>query len=231
MAMLHPSPDQEPSVAVLASGGLDSAILCIDLLERFTVVHPLYVRFGLRWEDVELAGLKQFLDAVPRVGLKPLTVLDEPMANVYGGTHWSTGGPGVPGARTEDDAVYLPGRNLLLAAKALVWCRLRNIDALAFGCLRGNPFPDSMPEFFRSLEDAAALALGGRTQLLRPFERLGKDEVMQRGSGLPLHATFSCLNPVAGGHCGDCNKCAERRRGFRSLGWTDPTPYVTDPPP
>src|SRR5262249_58691019 len=55
-------------VAVLASGGIDSAILCVDLLEEFNRVHPLYVRFGLRWEDFEVTGLKRFLDAVARPG-------------------------------------------------------------------------------------------------------------------------------------------------------------------
>jgi 7-cyano-7-deazaguanine synthase len=217
----------DSDVAVLASGGIDSAILCIDLLSEFSRVQPLYVRFGLRWESVELAGLRRFLDAAARPGLLPLQVLEEPITDVYGARHWSTAGPGVPDARSEDDAVYLPGRNLLLGAKAAVWCRLRNIEALAFGCLLGNPFSDSSPEFFLGLENVVTRALGGRLRLLRPFERLGKDEVLRRGAGLPLHHTFSCLCPVGALHCGACNKCAERRRGFRAAGWTDETPYAT----
>jgi 7-cyano-7-deazaguanine synthase len=218
---------RDSDVAVLASGGIDSAILCIDLLGAYSRVHPLYVRFGLRWEEVELAGLRAFLDAAARPGLRPLSVLDEPIADVYGAGHWSTAGGGVPGAETADDAVYLPGRNLLLAAKASVWCRLRGIEALAFGCLAANPFPDSSAGFFADLETVVNRALGGRLRLVRPFDRLHKEEVLRRGKGLPLHATFSCLRPVRGRHCGVCNKCAERQRGFRLAGWTDPTPYAT----
>jgi 7-cyano-7-deazaguanine synthase len=97
---------------------------------------------------------------------------------------------------------------------------------LALGCLRGNPFPDSTPEFFRVLEDVVNRSLVGRLRLLRPFERLGKDEVMRRGSGLPLEHTFSCLRPVGDRHCGACNKCAERRRGFHAAGRIDLTPYA-----
>jgi 7-cyano-7-deazaguanine synthase len=220
-----PDRGSDSDVAVLASGGIDSAILCVDLLREFKRVHPLYVRFGLRWEDVELASLRAFLGSVERPGLRPPHVLDEPVADVYGDAHWSTGGPVVPDAETADDAVYLPGRNLLLTAKAAVWCRLRGIEAMAFGCLRGNPFPDSTPEFFRDLERVVNRALAGRLRLLRPFERLGKEEVLRRGAGLPLHQTFSCLRPVGGRHCGACNKCAERRRGFRAAGWPDLTPY------
>jgi 7-cyano-7-deazaguanine synthase len=215
-------------VAVLASGGIDSAVLCVDLLRVFARVHPIYVRFGLRWEDVELKSLRRFLDDAARPGLLPLHVLDEPISEIYGGDHWSTGGSSVPGAETADDAVYLPGRNLLLAAKASVWCRLRGIEALAIGCLRANPFPDSTPEFFGNLEAVVNRAMGGRLRLLRPFERLGKDDVLRRGSGLPLHETFSCLRPTNDRHCGACNKCAERRRGFHAAEWPDLTPYATD---
>jgi 7-cyano-7-deazaguanine synthase len=122
--------------------------------------------------------------------------------------------------------VYLPGRNLLLAAKASVWCRLRGIEALAFGSLASNPFPDSTAGFYADLEAVVNRALGGRLRLLRPFDRLHKEEVLWRGMGLPLYATFSCLRPDGGRHCGSCNKCAERQRGFRLAGWTDPTLYA-----
>jgi 7-cyano-7-deazaguanine synthase len=227
--MPHRPSNDDSAVAVLASGGLDSAILCVDLLEQFARVQPIYVRFGLRWEANELAGLRRFLDAVSRPGLLPLHVLEEPVADVYGAAHWSTGGEHVPDAGTDDDAVYLPGRNLLLAAKAAVWCRLRGIEALAFGCLRANPFPDSTPEFFQGLEQVANRALEGRLRLIRPFERLGKDEVLRRGGGLPLHLTVSCLRPAGDSHCGACNKCAERRRGFRAAGRVDRTPYAIGP--
>jgi 7-cyano-7-deazaguanine synthase len=218
-------PDNE--VAVLSSGGIDSAILCVDLLREFARVHPLYVRFGLRWEEVELDGLRTFLDAVERPGLMPLHVLEEPVADVYGKAHWSTDGPDIPDAESADEAVYLPGRNLLLAAKASVWCRLREIDSLAFGSLRANPFPDSTPEFFAGLEAVVNRALGGRLRLLRPYDRLGKDEVLRRGADLPVQYTFSCLRPVGRRHCGECNKCAERRRGFRDAGRPDLTPYAS----
>jgi 7-cyano-7-deazaguanine synthase len=215
-------------VAVLASGGMDSAVLCVDLLEHYTRVFPIYVRFGLRWEEVELAHLRRFLNGVGRPGLEPLVVLDEPVADVYG-DHWSLTGPGVPGADTPDEAVYLPGRNLLLLAKASVWCRLRGVDRLALGCLSANPFPDSTPEFYQQMEAVANRALTGRLRILRPFDRLSKADVLRKGAALPLEFTFSCLRPVDGRHCGDCNKCAERQQGFRALAYPDPTPYARAP--
>jgi 7-cyano-7-deazaguanine synthase len=229
--MAGASPERQ--AAVLVSGGIDSAVLAVDLLGRYGRVHPIYVRFGLRWEARELAALQSFLEAVSvgRPGLARLTVLDEPIEHVYG-DHWSTDGrTGVPGYETPDEAVYLPGRNLLLAAKAAVWCRLREVDTLAFGTLRSNPFPDSTTAFFEELQGTINRAMDGRLEILRPYERLSKVEVLRRGAGLPLELTLSCLDPVGVRHCGACNKCAERQRAFRAAGLVDHTVYAvpTDP--
>ncbi len=212
------------AAAVLLSGGLDSAILCVELLRQFGRVVPIYIRSGLRWETAELGSVRRYLAAVKTERLGELVVLDEPIADVYG-THWSTTGASVPDAATADEAVYLPGRNLLLIVKAAVWCRLREIQTLALGSLGSNPFPDSTPEFFTALECLLNQALCGRLELLRPYDRLHKTEVLLRGKELPLHLTFSCINPIDGRHCGSCNKCAERKKGFVDAGLVDLTTY------
>jgi 7-cyano-7-deazaguanine synthase len=219
------SREAESTVAVLISGGLDSSVLCVDLLRDHSKVIPIYIRGGLRWEQVELTAAETFLAAVRAPRMEPLVVLDEPVRDVYG-RHWSTEGAEVPGGETADDAVYLPGRNVLLTVKAAVWCRLRNVYELALGCLGSNPFPDSTPEFFRDLESVLSRAMAGAPRLTRPFAKLDKRAVVLRGSRMPLHLTFSCIHPVDGLHCGSCNKCAERRLGFRDAGITDRTRYA-----
>ena len=209
---------------MLISGGLDSAILCVDMLRDSRRVVPIYIRSGLWWEGAELSALRLFLDAVKRENLMSLVVLDEPIADVYG-AHWSTSGASVPGSETSDEAVYLPGRNILLTVKAAVWCRLRAIETLALGSLGSNPFPDSTPDFFRKLESLLNQAMGGDLKLIRPFDRLHKTDVLLRGKDLPLHLTFSCISPIDGRHCGTCNKCAERKKGFADTGLPDLTSY------
>lgn len=218
------SPIEQAPAAVLVSGGVDSAILCVDLLGRYGRVHPIYIRSGLRWESAEIAALRRFLAEVGDDRIARLAVLDEPIADVYG-EHWSTIGEGVPGAETADEAVYLPGRNLLLTVKASVWCRLRSISTLALGSLGSNPFPDSTPGFFAALEGLLNQAMGGGLRLIRPFAELHKEDVVRRGRHLPLHLTFSCIDPRDGRHCGRCNKCAERMKGFRDAGVEDLTVY------
>jgi 7-cyano-7-deazaguanine synthase len=216
-------------LAVLISGGLDSAILLGEAVANQSVVHPLYIRGGLSWETVELAHLRRFLEAIQRPTLKPLTVLDMPVADLYG-AHWSITGKDVPGADTPDEAVFLPGRNVLLLAKALLWCHLHEVPKLALGVLGSNPFPDATPTFFAHYAEAVNRAVGGNVEIARPYAGLHKVEVMRRGQGLPLELTFSCIHPVAGLHCGRCNKCAERRHAFTDAHMPDRTPYHGEEP-
>ena len=180
---------------------------------RFGREFPLYVRSGLSWEAVELGHLRRFLDAVQCPVLQPLHILELPVTDLYDAGHWSVSGRGVPGSDTPDEAVFLPGRNVLLLSKALLWCHLRGVPELALAPLGSNPFPDATPEFFDVYCDVVNRAVGGAVRLRRPYATLHKADVMLKGRGLPLEETFSCIRPTASGqHCGACNKCAERRK-------------------
>lgn len=213
-------------LAVLASGGVDSAVLVADKAAPGTLVQPLYIRFGLAWEAVEESYLRRFLTALPDdLPVAPLETLALPIADVYGG-HWSVSGADVPDDSTPDEAVYLPGRNLLLLAKAMVWCVLHGIGTIALGTLKGNPFVDSSPPFFDGLGRLGTLALGSPIEVVTPFAGLRKADVLERGRLLPLEYSFSCIAPVDDRHCGRCNKCAERRKGFADAGVDDRTHYV-----
>ncbi len=211
-------------IAVLVSGGLDSAVLLGTAARRRPAVYPLYVRTGLAWEDAERDCLGRFLGELREPGLRPLVTLDLPVADLYG-DHWSLTGHDVPGADTPDEAVYLPGRNVLLLSKALLWCHLHGVPALALATLAANPFPDATPEFFQSFAAAVNSAVGGWAEVVTPFAGLSKAEVIRRGRDLPLRHTLSCLRPAGDRHCGRCNKCAERRAAFAAAGVPDPTEY------
>jgi 7-cyano-7-deazaguanine synthase len=214
------------TVAVLLSGGLDSAILLAELLRQGRRVQPIYVRSRLVWEAAELRATGRLLKTLaPRwPGLFDLVTLDLPVADLYG-NHWSMTGRDPPGEVSPDDAVYLPGRNVLLLVKAALWCQMHGVDELALGVLGSNPFADATPAFFDEFQGSLNRAIGGRLRIVRPFAALTKRQVMERGADLPLRLTFSCIAPVRGLHCGRCNKCAERRAAFRSLDRRDPTKY------
>ncbi len=216
-----------PATAVLVSGGLDSCILLAHLAQNRPVT-PIYVRSGHLWEPLEAAALQRFLTALrqqqPGLVLNELCQLEMPTGDIYP-DHWSTTGKHVPAAGTRDEAVFLPGRNMLLHLKAALWCQLNGIGVLASGVLQGNPFADASPPFFSAAQQMLNAAGLPQVQLIQPLADKSKAEVMQLGQTFPLAETFSCLAPQAGFHCGQCNKCDERQRAFATLG-NDPTKYA-----
>lgn len=216
----------ESPVAVLVSGGLDSAVLLGHTAGMGTVpaIYPLYIRCGLAWEAAEREYLGRFLAALAEPVVKPLVTLDMPVADLYQ-THWSLTGTGVPGAESPDAAVYLPGRNVLLLSKTLLWCHLHDVPILSLAVLNRNPFPDATPSFFAAFAAAVNQAIGGKVEVVAPYAGWSKAEIIRRFRHLPLQHTLSCLQPVAGRHCGQCNKCAERRAAFVAADVADPTDY------
>lgn len=209
---------------VLVSGGLDSAVALAEAAREGPVA-PVYVRSGLVWEPAEMYWLERFLQTI---GAPPLVLLDLPVADLYG-AHWSLTGEDPPGVESPDEAVYLPGRNLMLLSKAGVWAVGAGCESIVMGPLAANPFPDGTRAFFEAMGAAigVAMGLGAPLPVETPLSGLTKAEVVRRGAGLPLQLTFSCLSPTPDHrHCGACNKCAERRKGFVEAGIDDPTEYA-----
>lgn len=202
------------------------------LAKKYRVLYPVYVKSGNRWEKTELAYLKKLLKKMANLKLKPLTVLSFPMQDMLRQEFWSLSGKKVPGLKSKSGAVYLPGKNILLTAKAAVFCSLKNIPSVALGPLKTNPFPDATRSFFDLMEKALSRGLGFSFQIVTPFLTKTKDQVMRMGKKLPLYLTFSCLNPKARNgrgrslHCAQCNKCRERMDAFCSTGIKDQTKYA-----
>ena len=213
---------------VLLSGGLDSSILLGMLAGQGRRVQPLYVRSGLFWEPDELRAAGHFLRALGGPRILDLAILDLPARDLYG-EHWSVTGNATPGDSTPDEAVYLPGRNLLLVVKAGLWCKLHGLRRLALGVLGSNPFADATPAFFDHLQAALDCYPEAPLEIVRPLAVMSKRQVMEMGRGLPLEMTFSCIAPCHGLHCGRCNKCAERKAAFALIG-RDPTRYACPSP-
>jgi 7-cyano-7-deazaguanine synthase len=219
----------QPDIGLLLSGGVDSVVLLDQLVNGGRQVVPFYVQTDCVWQAAELNSVERFLSAVTRPELADLIVLEMPLADLYG-DHWSVSGIDVPSNISPDQAVFLPGHNPLMLLKPAIWCSMHGVQELAIATLANNPFSDATPGFFARFEGMLHEAMGRRVEITRPFGQLSKDQVLEMGRHLPLGLTFSCLAPIGGMHCGQCNKCGERRRAFMEIGIDDPTEYAVAVP-
>jgi len=219
---------QSSRVAVLASGGLESAVLLEEMARTGATVYPLYIQCGLRWEAEEMQALTRLVALMSRDNVPEPVVLEQPVSDIYD-DHWSVTGQGVPSATTPAAAVFLPGRNVLLLSKALLWCHMHDVPTIALGTLGSNPFPDASVSFLNEFARVVNQSVGGSVTVRLPFVGVTKADILRRGSRVLLDATMSCLQPVGGRHCGACNKCEERREAFRDAGIKDSTQYRSSP--
>ena len=191
------------------------------------MVTPIYVRKGLAWEDAEHAALLAFVKALGNPNVKPVTTLSVPVRQIYG-RHWSVTGQDVPSYDAPDGAVYLPGRNVLLLGLTAVWCSIHGVSRISIGTLGGNPFSDATPAFFESFASVLSQGLGHRILVEAPYRGGSKSQLIRTHSHLPLELSLTCIAPSNGKHCGNCNKCRERREAFVEAGVEDKTAYAKE---
>jgi 7-cyano-7-deazaguanine synthase len=95
-------------------------------------------------------------------------------------------------------------------------------------------YPDCRPEYLRSYEAMANLAIkaaveGARLRIHAPLVDLTKAQIILAGiaAGLDYSITVSCYQADEDGRaCGHCDSCRIRRNGFIVAGVADPTRYV-----
>ncbi len=211
-------------IGVLFSGGLDSAALIGHLLEQGQEVWPVYVKSGLRWEPAELNAARKFLRSVSHRNLKPLRIATLFLETAYR-NNWSQTGR-TPGSDSNDRAVFLPARNLLLLTKSLLSLFQENVSTLAIATLGGNPFPDGKPSYFKLVQKVLTDGFMRRVRIEAPFRGKTKASIIRAARNYPLYLSTSCISPRKGLHCGRCNKCAERMKAFSDAGVKDKTRYA-----
>jgi 7-cyano-7-deazaguanine synthase len=139
--------------------------------------------------------------------------------------------PGIP-------ITYVPARNLIFLSLALAWAEAEGARDLFIGvnALDFSGYPDCRPEFVEGFEQLARLATkagteGEQIMIHAPLQHMTKADIASEAHRLGLDAglSHSCYDPLPdGSHCGLCDACRLRAKGFDEAGLVDPTRYAAN---
>jgi 7-cyano-7-deazaguanine synthase len=230
-----PAPSTNKAV-ILVSGGLDSATtLALAKSQNYTC-YALSFDYGQR-HRVELKAARQVTKSLGVVEHKFIHL----NLNDIGGSALTDTQINVPVSGLSDNdkipVTYVPARNSVFLALALGWAEVLSAYHLFIGvnAVDYSGYPDCRPEFIAAFEKLANLATkagveGHSFKIHTPLINLTKAQIIQEGLrlGVDYNLTISCYQPNPKGYaCGVCDACRLRAEGFRALGVTDPTRYIT----
>ena len=219
------------SAVVLLSGGLDSMVCAGVARERGFSIVALTVDYNQR-HRVELDAARAIATQLAeRHIVLPLDL------RAFGGSALTSDidvpkdgvGDGIP-------VTYVPARNTIFLSLALGLAEASGARDIFIGvnALDYSGYPDCRPEFIAGFERLANLATkagveGDHFTIHAPLQHMGKAEIAREAERLGLDAALShsCYDPLADGrHCGRCDACRLRVKGFAEAGIADPTVYA-----
>jgi 7-cyano-7-deazaguanine synthase len=217
---------------VLLSGGLDSMVCAGIAREQGFSVVALTIDYNQR-HRVELAAARAIAaELADRHIVLPLDL------RTFGGSALTSDlavpkdgvGEGIP-------VTYVPARNTIFLSLALGLAEASGARDLFIGvnALDYSGYPDCRPEFIAEFEKLANLATkagveGDRFTIHAPLQHMTKAEIAleARRLGLDAAMSHSCYDPLPDGrHCGECDACRLRAKGFADAGIADPTRYAS----
>lgn len=228
--------DSAPLAVVLLSGGLDSMVSAALAREAGFRLLALTVDYNQRHRvEIAAAGRIAAVLGAERHIVLPLDLRG------FGGSAL-TADIDVPKEGVEADIIpvtYVPARNTIFLSLALGWAEAAGARAFYIGvnALDYSGYPDCRPEFVEAFERLANLATragveGDRFEVRTPLLHMTKADIAVEAARLGLDAglSWSCYDPTPEGeHCGLCDACRLRSKGFIEAGLPDPTRYAVRP--
>ena len=228
--------DEKDGAIVLVSGGLDSMVVAALAVEAGHKLVALTIDYNQR-HRIELdaaARIATHLGAVRHIVL-PLDL------SKFGGSSLTDATIDIPkdGVQPGIPSTYVPARNTIFLSLALGLAEATGAREIHIGvnALDYSGYPDCRPEFVEAFENLANLATkagveGDRFKVRTPLLHMTKADIAAEAARLGIDAgmSWSCYDPQPGGlHCGQCDSCRLRSKGFSEAGLPDPTRYAVPP--
>ena len=216
---------------MLLSGGMDSMVCAAIARERGYSVLALTVDYNQR-HRIELDAARRIAsELADKHIVLPLDL------TAFGGSALTSDiavpkrgvEPGIP-------VTYVPARNTIFLSLALGLAEASGARDLFIGvnALDYSGYPDCRAEFIAEFEKLANIATkagveGGAFNIHAPLQHMTKADIAKEARRLGLDASLShsCYDPLPDGrHCGLCDACRLRAKGFAEAGLEDPTVYA-----
>jgi 7-cyano-7-deazaguanine synthase len=217
----------------LCSGGLDSTIAATIARNRGYEIYLFHVNYGQKAERKELEVVERLKEAL---GAKNLVSADiELFKNLSALTSKDASIPmdaDVNLDASDTPSTWVQCRNLVFTSLAAAYAEYLGAEKIfvGFNAEEAQSYPDNRPEFverFNFLLDKAVASYSLPPKIEAPLVNLFKPEIVRMGikEGAPLELSWSCYLEGEK-HCGRCESCQHRRRGFEEAGVADPTKYL-----
>jgi len=219
------------SAVVLLSGGLDSMVCAGLAREAGFEVIALTIGYGQR-HRVELESSRMI---AAKLAVRHVVVALDLRA--FGGSAL-TDDIAVPKDGVADGipVTYVPARNTIFLSLALGLAESGGARDIFIGvnALDYSGYPDCRREFIAEFERLANIATkagveGDAFNIHAPLLDMSKADIAREAERLGLDAglSHSCYDPLSDGtHCGTCDACRLRAKGFAEAGIADPTHYA-----
>ena len=220
----------------VCSGGIDSTLAATIASNEGYELHLFHVSYGQRAEASEKEAIEKiaaYLDA------KTMKFVEISFLKELGGSSLTDLKRKVPVGEAVNlhkekatPSTWVPCRNLILLAHASAYAEVISADAIfvGFNAEEAMSYPDNEKEFVERYNAVLEKAVASYCQpptVKAPLVDLFKPDIIKKGIELkaPLHLTYSCYLGEEK-HCGVCESCLHRRRGFEEAGVDDPTVYL-----
>lgn len=125
-------------------------------------------------------------------------------------------------------SVWVPGRNTVFTSIALSYAESIGAEIIIVGWDKeeANTFPDNSKEYLEKFNELIAAGSPEKIEIKAPAINLDKDEIVKLGAEInaPMELSYSCYKGDEK-HCGVCESCMRRKRGFIKANIDDLTEY------
>ena len=232
-------PDTDKNVLSVLSGGLDSGIMTMVLVEKYGADRVVALSYDYGQKQRE--ELKKASELCSKLGighkildLRILGKIAEPIsANISGS---SVEMPTIKDVLGDPQPkTYVPFRNMILLSLTMAQAEASSASHVFTGLQVHDEYGywDTTQAFVDGLNHVASMNRTHKVKIEAPFSLLSKYHEInickEMGKEELLSNTLTCYNPTSNGKsCGICPSCAERIMNFAKAGMKDPAPYVNE---